>query len=168
MSSPHILMTGDRLALGMPRDEALAEYHKWETDTGTILGYGSRFPQTWEAHADEWEEQGNDPNTARFEIVRIKDKQPIGLSTLYLNPVVRSARFLLVLAPAHRGKRYAEEATRLTLDWAFHLGGAALGVAEGAGAQPRGGSPPSRRPDSGASAVSASPATGWGSASTSC
>lgn len=105
MSSPHILMTGDRLALGMPRDEALAEYHKWETDTGTILGCGSRFPQTWEAHADEWEEQGNDPNTARFEIVRIKDKQPIGLSTLYLNPVVRGARFLLVLAPAHRGKR---------------------------------------------------------------
>ncbi|MFI9204340.1 GNAT family N-acetyltransferase [Streptomyces sp. NPDC053048] len=123
MSSPHLLLTGDRLALGMPRDEMLTEYHKWETDPGTILGRGSRFPQAWEAHADEWDRQLDDRDHARFEVVRLKDKQPVGLTALRVDPRERRAEFTIFLAPHQRGKRFAEEATRLTLDWGFHLAG---------------------------------------------
>ncbi|MEU7137293.1 GNAT family protein [Streptomyces sp. NPDC046261] len=122
MSSPHLLLTGDRLALGMPRDEMLTEYHRWECDPGTILGAGSRFPRSWEARADEWDRELDDPHHARFEVVRLKDKQSVALTTLRIDPGERRAEFAIVVAPAQRGKRFAEEATRLTLDWAFHLG----------------------------------------------
>jgi diamine N-acetyltransferase len=44
------------------------------------------------------------------------------LTTLYVNGVVRTAEFVIVLAPSERGEGYAAEAARLTLDWAFHLG----------------------------------------------
>ncbi|GHF38968.1 hypothetical protein GCM10010218_20290 [Streptomyces mashuensis] len=123
MSSPHLLLTGDRLALGLARDEMLTEYHRWENDPHAVLGRGSRFPQTWEARADAWDRQLEDPDHVSFEVVKAKDKQPVGLSTLRVEARERRAEFHVVLAPAHRGKRLAEEATRLTLDWAFHLAG---------------------------------------------
>lgn len=123
MSSPHLLLTGDRLALGMPRDEMLTEYHRWETDPGSVLGRGSGFPQTWEARAEEWDRALDDRDHPCFEIVRLKDKQPIGLTSLRVDARERRAEFSILIAPAHRGRRFAEEATRLTLDWSFHLGG---------------------------------------------
>ncbi|MBT2382179.1 GNAT family N-acetyltransferase [Streptomyces sp. ISL-11] len=122
MSSPHPLLTGDRLALGVPRDETLTEYHQWENDPTTILGRGEQFPRPGEARAAAWARQRGNPHHAPFEIVRLKDKQPVGLTVLRIDPDARSAEFTIVLAPAQRGKRYAEEATRLTLDWAFNLG----------------------------------------------
>ncbi|MEU5425973.1 GNAT family protein [Streptomyces olivoreticuli] len=122
MSSPHLLLAGERLALGIPRQETLTEYHIWENDPATILGRGNRFPQSWEVRAEAWERQLDDRDHATFEIVRLKDKQPVGMTTLRIQPRLRAAEFTIVLAPAQRGKRYAEEATRLTLDWGFHLG----------------------------------------------
>ncbi|MCC3768887.1 GNAT family N-acetyltransferase [Streptomyces sp. UNOC14_S4] len=122
MSSPHLLLTGERLALGIPRQETLTEYHFWENDPATILGRGKRFPRSWEVRVDEWERQQDDEDHASFEIVRLKDKQPVGMTTLHIEPRLRAAEFTIVLAPPQRGKRYAEEATRLTLDWGFHLG----------------------------------------------
>ncbi|MEV4436324.1 GNAT family protein [Streptomyces sp. NPDC049555] len=122
MSTSQLLLTGDRLALGMPRDEMLTEYHRWETDPGTVLGRGARFPRTWEARAEEWDRELDDRDHVRFEIVRLKDKQPVGLTALRVDAREHRAEFTILLAPSYRGKRFAEEATRLTLDWAFHLG----------------------------------------------
>ncbi|MEV6669165.1 GNAT family protein [Streptomyces sp. NPDC051162] len=122
MSSPHLLLTGERLALGIPRQETLTEYHFWENDPSTILGRGNRFPQPWEVCEEVWEGQLGDQDHPTFEIVRLKDKQPVGITALRVDPRLRAAEFTIVLAPAQRGKRFAEEATRLTLDWGFHLG----------------------------------------------
>ncbi|MFE0046371.1 GNAT family N-acetyltransferase [Streptomyces albireticuli] len=122
MSSPHILLTGDRLALGVPREDTLTEFHKWENDPATVLGRGDRFPRPEEDRTDDWERRRASRRHAPFEIVRVKDKLPVGLTALRLDTDAQTAEFTIVLAPAQRGKRYAEEATRLTLDWAFHLG----------------------------------------------
>ncbi|MFJ6720942.1 MULTISPECIES: GNAT family N-acetyltransferase [unclassified Streptomyces] len=47
---------------------------------------------------------------------------PVGITTLTVNTFVRTAEYVILVAPGEHGKGYAEEATRLTLDWAFHLG----------------------------------------------
>ncbi|MEU7167150.1 GNAT family protein [Streptomyces morookaense] len=120
--APHVLLTGERLALGMPRPEALAEYHAWESDPTTILGYGGRFPQPWEARLATWERRRADRDHVQFEVLRVKDRQSVGLTWLQINSIAATAEFAILIAPAMRGKRYAEESTRLTLDWAFHLG----------------------------------------------
>ncbi|MGK5533311.1 GNAT family N-acetyltransferase [Streptomyces sp. URMC 129] len=122
MSDPHILLTGVRLALGMPRQDMLPEYHKWENDARTILGYGNQWAQAWEVRAAGWERQRGNDRYQQFEVVRLEDTTPVGMTILQINTFVRTAEFVIVLAPEARGKGYAAEATRLTLDWAFHLG----------------------------------------------
>ena len=121
MSDPHILLPGDRLALGLPRHDMLPEYHAWENDPGTILGYGNQTPQAWEVRAAGWERQRSNETYQQFEVIRLQDMTPVGMTVLDINQYVRTAEFVMVLAPAERGKGYATEATRLTLDWAFHL-----------------------------------------------
>ncbi|MFE6689659.1 GNAT family N-acetyltransferase [Streptomyces sp. NPDC057743] len=122
MSEPHILLTGERLALGMPRQDLLPEYHRWENDARTILGYGNQFPQAWEVRAAGYERQRANDRYQQFEVVQLDEQAAIGITVLQINTFTRSAEFVIVLAPEARGKGYAAEATRLTLDWAFHLG----------------------------------------------
>ncbi|MDA8371977.1 MAG: GNAT family protein [Nocardiopsaceae bacterium] len=121
MSEPHVLLFGQILALGMPRREMLPEYHAWENDPGTILGYGNQAPQSWETRAAGWERQRGNQSYPQFEVVRLDGMVPIGITTLQINRFVHTAEFVMVLAPQERGKGYAAEASRLTLDWAFHL-----------------------------------------------
>ncbi|MFF2846900.1 GNAT family N-acetyltransferase [Streptomyces sp. NPDC058001] len=119
---PHPLLTSDRLGLAQPRREMLAEYHRWENDPGTLLGYGNQFPQSWEVREAGWEGQRGNHHYAQFEVVRLEDLAPVGMTVLSVNPFVRTAEFVMLLAPEQRGKGYAAEAARLTLDWGFHLG----------------------------------------------
>ncbi|MFD8545002.1 GNAT family N-acetyltransferase [Streptomyces sp. NPDC059649] len=122
MSGPHILLRGDRLALGLPRQDMLPNYHRWENDPRTVLGYGNQMPQTWEARAAGWDGQARNSMRPAFEVVRLEDEQPVGMTVLYVDQAVRTAEYIMLVAPEERGKGYAAEATRLTLDWAFHLG----------------------------------------------
>ncbi|OLT30823.1 GNAT family N-acetyltransferase [Nocardiopsis sp. CNR-923] len=121
MSEPHILLAGQNLALALPRREMLESYHAWENDPGTILGYGNQMPQSLEVRANGWERQRSNHNYPQFEVVQLEDKTAVGMTTLQVNTFVRTAEFVIVLAPEERGKGHATEATRLTLDWAFHL-----------------------------------------------
>lgn len=120
MSDPHILLAGESLALGMPRQDMLPEYHKWENDLGTVLGYGNQWAQAWEVRAAGYERQRANERYQQFEVVRLKDNAAVGMTVLQVNTFVRTAEFVIVLAPGERGKGYAAEAARLTLDWAFH------------------------------------------------
>ncbi|TRV75608.1 GNAT family N-acetyltransferase [Streptomyces sp. 130] len=121
-STPQILLRGDQLALGQPRREHLEKYHRWENDPGTVLGYGNQWPQAREVREGGWGGQRANHNFPQFEVIRLDDMAPVGVTTLQVNTFARTAEFVIVLAPEERGKGYATEATRLTLDWAFHLG----------------------------------------------
>jgi RimJ/RimL family protein N-acetyltransferase len=105
----------------MPRRELLPEYHAWENDPGTILGYGNQVPQSWETRANGWERQRGNLNYPQFEVLRLDGMASIGMTTLEINKFTRTAEFVMLLAPQERGKGHAAEAARLTLDWAFHL-----------------------------------------------
>ncbi|MFC5723811.1 hypothetical protein ACFP1Z_26960 [Streptomyces gamaensis] len=78
MSDPHILLTGESLALGMPREDMLPEYHKWENDARTILGYGNQWAQSWEVRAAGYERQRSNERYQQFEVLRLKDRRPWG------------------------------------------------------------------------------------------
>ncbi|MEU6486759.1 GNAT family protein [Streptomyces sp. NPDC046887] len=121
MSDPHILLNGETLALAMPRQDMLPMYHAWENDPRTILGYGNQWPQSWEVRAAGYERQRGNERYQQFEVVRLDDGVPVGLTILEVNTYSRTAEFVIVLAPEERGKGHATEAARLTLDWAFHL-----------------------------------------------
>ncbi|SDU76303.1 GNAT family N-acetyltransferase [Jiangella alkaliphila] len=121
MSAPHLLLHGDRLALAMTTAEHLAEYHRWETDPGTILGYGTQLPQSFETRSAGYESQARSDRQARFEVVRLSDAAPVGMTVLHVDHAVRTAEFVMLLAPEARGQGYAAEAATLTLDWGFHL-----------------------------------------------
>lgn len=121
MNQPKLLLRGDRLALAMPRADLLPEYHRWENDLGTILGYGNQLPQSWETRAAGYERQAKSDRYIQFEIVSTEDDQPVGMTILNIDHYVRTAEYTMLIAPEARGRGYATEATRLTLDWAFHL-----------------------------------------------
>lgn len=46
---------------------------------------------------------------------------PAGVSTLLPDPAVRTAEYVIMLAPEARGKGLGTQATWLTLDYAFHI-----------------------------------------------
>ncbi|MER6530068.1 GNAT family protein [Streptomyces sp. NPDC001508] len=121
MSDPHILLRGELLALAMPRQDMLPTYHAWENDARTILGYGNQWAQAWEVRAAGYERQRGNERFQQFEVVRLDGNTPVGMTILEVNTYVRTAEFVIVLAPEERGKGLAAEAARLTLDWAFHL-----------------------------------------------
>ena len=121
MSEPHILLRGGNLALGMARADMLPEYHRWENDPGVILGYGTQLPQSWEARAAGYEAQARSDRQVRFEVVRLDDNHPIGMTVLHVDQLARTAEFVILLAPEARGRGHGAEATQLTLDWGFHL-----------------------------------------------
>ncbi|MFJ3145720.1 GNAT family N-acetyltransferase [Streptomyces halstedii] len=120
-TEPHILLKGDMLALGMPRQDMLPKYHAWENDPRTVLGYGNQWAQSWEVRAAGYERQRGNQRFQQFEVVRLADNEAVGMTILEVNPHSRTAEFVIVLAPEERGKGYAAESARLTLDWAFDI-----------------------------------------------
>lgn len=123
MSEPHILLYGEKLGLGLPRADMFPDYHRWESEPIAILGFGAQVPELYEVRAARYESEARSERQARFEIVRLDDHQPIGVTVLQIDHRVRTAEYAILLAPEVRGRGHAGEATRLTLDWAFHLGG---------------------------------------------
>ena len=121
MSQPHLLLRGKSLALALPRQDMLPEYHRWENDPGTLLGYGNQLPTAWEVRAASWDGQARSDTRKAFEVVDLESQRPIGMTVLYVDRAVRTAEFILLIAPEERGKGYATQATSLTLDWAFHV-----------------------------------------------
>ncbi|MFF2657595.1 hypothetical protein ACFVUH_09560 [Kitasatospora sp. NPDC058032] len=63
MPTPHILLPGERVSLAMTNRDHLADYHRWENDPGTILGFGTQVAQSWEVRAGGWEGQGRNATT---------------------------------------------------------------------------------------------------------
>ncbi|MER7750759.1 GNAT family N-acetyltransferase [Kitasatospora sp. NPDC097643] len=122
MSEPKILLTGDKLALGLTRAEMLPQYHRWETDPGSVMGYGAQLPVTIEARRARWERNSQDRAHSAFEVIRLDDGEPVGMSILNVNFRKQTSEFILGLAPQARGCGYATEATRLTVDWGFTQG----------------------------------------------
>ncbi|MEV2275791.1 GNAT family protein [Nocardiopsis sp. NPDC049922] len=116
----------DAVALGPLRADLAREYWRWESDPGAVLGYGRQVPESPESRAEGLEHQlRGAPDQARFTVydLRYDEPRPVGLASLLIDHQVRTAEFILVIAPEARGKGVGMAATQLTLDYAFHVTG---------------------------------------------
>jgi diamine N-acetyltransferase len=97
-------------------------YWRWEQDPALLVGYGRQGPESLEARTEGMARQLRGGNI-RFTVYELANGSPVpaGVSTLLPDHGVRTAEFVIMLGPEARGRGLGREATRLTLDYAFHV-----------------------------------------------
>ena len=124
IADPVLWVQVEGIALGALRADLAHEYWRWESDPGAVLGYGRQVPESAESRAEGLEHQlRGAPDQARFTVYDTREGGPVpcGLASLLIDHQVRTAEFVLVVAPESRGRGVGTAATRLTLDYAFHV-----------------------------------------------
>lgn len=88
---------------------------------GTV-GYGRQGPESLEARIEGMAHQLRGENL-RFTVYELGGGAPVpvGVTTLLPDHPVRTAEYVVMLAPEARGRGLGTAATRLTLDYAFHI-----------------------------------------------
>jgi diamine N-acetyltransferase len=123
--TPVTWLRGERAALGPLRADLVTRYWEWENDPRAILGYGRQVPDSLENRTEGYGHQARGSlNQLRFTVYDAQPgpaPEPAGLATLLIDHQVRTAEFLILLAPQARGRGLATEATLLTLDYGFHI-----------------------------------------------
>lgn len=123
MDEPVIWLRATKVGLGPIREDLVPTYWRWENEPGVILGYGRQAPESLETRTEGYGHQTRASlNQVRFTVYDLqRDEVPIGLATLLVDHQVRTAEYLILVAPEARRRGLAAEATWLTLDYAFHL-----------------------------------------------
>lgn len=121
LTAPVPLRAGTRLALALAREDMMQEYHRWETDPATVVGFGARWPVSWEVFRARFRTIHTSAHYQLFEVITAPGGTPVGTTALSVDQSVNSAEFTVVIAPEQRGRGYAAEATALTLEWAFTI-----------------------------------------------
>ncbi|WP_443043091.1 GNAT family N-acetyltransferase [Streptomyces sp. NBC_00370] len=115
-------MRTDTCALGPYRPDLVETYWRWEQDPGLMIGYGRQAPESLEARTEGMAAQLRGGNI-RFTVydTTAETPTPVGVTTLLPDDSVRTAEYVVMLAPEARGRGFGTRATRLTLDYAFHI-----------------------------------------------
>lgn len=124
-AGPLLWLRGERAALGPFSRDLVERYWRWEQDPQALIGYGRQTPESLEARIAGYESQARsmDQQTrfAIYDLTADECPRPVGTSALRIDHYVRTAEFVMLLGPEGRGRRLAAEATRLTLDYGFHI-----------------------------------------------
>ena len=123
---PQLVVVGERVALGPIRKDLLDRYLRWVNDLEVRHGLASlglvtpESEETWYAEASA--AMGKpEPEAVHFTIYDRSDGAPVGTTGLFqLEWRLSRGRFGILLGE-RRGEGLGTEATRLTLDWAFHV-----------------------------------------------
>jgi diamine N-acetyltransferase len=118
--APHLLVTGERVALGPLREDLVPVYARWMNTLEVARGLGSTVVFTAEAEQDWYQEAAKaNPRQALFTVYERFDLVPIGTSSLTnIDHRHGTATFGIMLGE-RRGQGLGTETTRLVLDWAF-------------------------------------------------
>ena len=119
---PTLWIGTDTCALGPYRADLVETYWRWEQDPGLLVGYGRQAPESLEARTEGMAHQLRGENI-RFTVYDLSEgtPTPVGVTTLLPDHSVRTAEYVVMLAPEARGRGLGTQATRLTLDYAFHI-----------------------------------------------
>ncbi len=98
-------------------------YWRWEQDPALIVGYGRQQPESLEARTEGIASQlrGDNVRFTVYDLSGAEEPVPAGVTTLLPDHAVRTAEYVVMLAPEARGKGLGTAATRLTLDYGFHV-----------------------------------------------
>ncbi|MFF2859030.1 GNAT family N-acetyltransferase [Streptomyces rubiginosohelvolus] len=115
-------MGTDTCALGPYRADLVETYWRWEQDPALLVGYGRQQPVSLEARTEGIAHQLRGGNI-RFTVYDLATGTPVpaGVATLLPDSSVRRAEYVVMLAPEARGRGLGTSATRLVLDYAFHV-----------------------------------------------
>jgi diamine N-acetyltransferase len=121
-----LLLRGEKVGLGPLRKDFLALYARWVNDVEVKRGTGNAGIQTLEAEEAWYGEAsanagGQEPTAAHFTVHELANGQPIGTTGLFGMKMRHRSAIFGILIGEGRGQGYGTEATRLTLDWGFHV-----------------------------------------------
>lgn len=90
-----------------------------------IIGYDRQTPESLETRTAGYEPQARSMNVqTRFtvnDLTAESGPRPVGTTALRIDHHVRTAEYVILLGEEGRGRRLAADATRRTLDYAFHI-----------------------------------------------
>ena len=126
MSEPELLIEGERVALGPLRRDLAASYSRWVNDPDVRFGVEYLAVATPES-GEAWVEENNkaaaerEPKSVTFTIYDLTDRTPVGTVGLFDISYMQSSGTLGISLGERRNQGLGTEATRLALDWAFHV-----------------------------------------------
>jgi RimJ/RimL family protein N-acetyltransferase len=125
-TEPWIWLRGKAAGLGPIREDLLETYWRLDQQITTIVGYNRQGPQPMKTTRAILIDGGSG-NEIRFTIYDVTrpPEVPVGLAKLALDKARGNAEYLVSLDPDHHGRGIGTEATRLVLDYAFHVAGLA-------------------------------------------
>ena len=123
---PNFIVVGDKVALGPLRRDLAADYARWMNELEVrrgldYLGIATREGQ--EKWVEENLERGaaREPKAVEFTVYDRSDSAPVGTAGLFdISHAHGSAEFAVAIGE-RRGQGLGTEATRLVLDFAFHV-----------------------------------------------
>ena len=87
-----------------------------------LVGYGRQSPESLESRTEGMaaQQRGGKPRFTIYDTSK-GEPEPVGVTTLIPDDAVRTAEYIIMLASEARGRGLGKQATRLTLDYAFHI-----------------------------------------------
>ena len=123
---PDFIVVGEKVALGPLRPDLAAVYARWMNQLEVRRGLdqkGIATPQSQAKWVEEYLERGakRQPDAVEFTVYDRRDSAPIGTAGLLdIGHANGTAEFAIALGE-RRGQGLGTEATRLVLDFAFHV-----------------------------------------------
>lgn len=121
-----LLLRGEKVGLGPLRRDLVPLYARWVNDVEVKRGTGGAGIQTVEAETAWYERAsesggGREPTAAHFTVHELANGQPVGTTGLFSMSARHAHATFGILIGEGRGQGFGTEATRLTLDWGFHV-----------------------------------------------
>ena len=125
-SEPEVVVAGERVALGPLRSDLAETYARWINQLDVRFGVeqlGVATAKSAETWVEETAKAGADrePQAVGFTLYDLSDRAPVGTANLFEISYMQSSANFGISLGERRGQGLGSEATRLVLDWAFHV-----------------------------------------------
>jgi RimJ/RimL family protein N-acetyltransferase len=123
---PDFIVVGEKAALGPLRRDLAATYARWKNELAVRRGLdylGIATPQSEDKWVEENLERGakREPEAVEFTIYDRRDSAPVGTAGLFHIVHAHGRASFGIALGERRGQGLGTEATRLVLDFAFHV-----------------------------------------------
>ncbi len=123
---PDFIVVGEQVALGPLRRDLAAAYARWMNQLDVRRGLdqlGIATPQSQEKWVEDNLARGaeDEPKVVEFTVYDLSDSAPVGTAGLFHIAHAHGCAEFAIAIGERRGQGLGTEATRLVLDFAFHV-----------------------------------------------